>query len=66
MNVTILLISLKIYVENMLDKFDMSISKVPYVRVIGCLMYDMVYTRPYLAEVVSQVCKFMFKPRNRH
>jgi hypothetical protein len=32
-------------------------SKVPYVSVVGCLMYVMVCIRPDLAQAVSQVCK---------
>ena len=34
-------------------------SKVPYVSVVGCLMYVMVYTRPDLAHVVNLVSKFL-------
>ncbi|KAK2425531.1 secreted RxLR effector protein [Trifolium repens] len=41
-------------------------SKVPYVSAVGCLMYAMVCTRPDLAPVVSQVCKFMSKPGKHH
>lgn len=32
----------------------------------GCIIYIMVYTILNLAQVVSQVCKFMSKPGNCH
>ena len=35
---------------------------IPYVPVIGSLMYTMVTTQPYLAHVVGIVCRFMHKP----
>ena len=41
-------------------------SKVPYANVVGCLMYAMVCTRPDLAHVVSQVCKFISNPGKRN
>ena len=41
-------------------------SKVLYANSVGCLMYAMVCTRPDLAHVVSQVCKFMSNPSKRH
>lgn len=41
-------------------------SKVLYVSVIGCLMYVMVCTKSYMAQVISQVCKFMSKSRKCH
>ncbi|KAL0299948.1 UNVERIFIED_CONTAM: Retrovirus-related Pol polyprotein from transposon TNT 1-94 [Sesamum calycinum] len=51
------------YVEKVLDKFGMSKAKlVSYASAVGCLMSVMVCTRPNLAHVVSQVCKYMFKP----
>jgi ATP-binding cassette subfamily B (MDR/TAP) protein 1 len=37
-------------------------SKVPYASAVGYLMYAMGCTRPNLAQVVSQACKFMSKP----
>ncbi|KAL0432080.1 UNVERIFIED_CONTAM: Retrovirus-related Pol polyprotein from transposon TNT 1-94 [Sesamum radiatum] len=40
--------------------------KVPYARAVSCLMYAMVCTRPDLAHVVSQVCKYMSKPGRHH
>ncbi|KAE8680998.1 hypothetical protein F3Y22_tig00111356pilonHSYRG00195 [Hibiscus syriacus] len=36
-------------------------AKVSYSTVVGCLMYAMVCTRPDLAHVVSQVCKYISK-----
>lgn len=36
--------------------------KFPYASAIDCLMYVMVCTRKELAQEVSQVCKFIFKP----
>lgn len=41
-------------------------SKFSYVSVVGCLMYVLICTRRYLTQVVSQVCKFMFKRINFH
>ena len=40
-------------------------SKVPYARAVGCLMYVMVYTIPDLTHATSQVCKFLFSPRKQ-
>lgn len=37
-------------------------SKILYAGVVGCLMYDMVCTRPNFAQAVSQVCKFTSNP----
>ena len=37
-------------------------SKVPYVSVIGSLMYAMVCTRPDIAHAVGVVNKFMSRP----
>ncbi|KAE8721388.1 hypothetical protein F3Y22_tig00016106pilonHSYRG00031 [Hibiscus syriacus] len=44
------------------DKEAEDMTKVLYSNVVGCLMYAMVCTRPDLALVVSQVCKYMSKP----
>lgn len=41
-------------------------SKVPYANDVDCLRYVMVCTKPDLTQAISQVCKFMCKPRNRH
>ncbi|KAE8681218.1 Indole-3-acetic acid inducible 11, putative isoform 1 [Hibiscus syriacus] len=46
------------------DKEAEDMAKVPYSNAVGCLMYAMVCTRPDLAHVVSQVCKYMSKPRD--
>ena len=40
--------------------------KVPYASVVGCLMYVMVCTRPYLAQGVSVVSKFLANPGKQH
>ncbi|KAE8686658.1 hypothetical protein F3Y22_tig00111036pilonHSYRG00002 [Hibiscus syriacus] len=45
-----------------IDKEAEDMKKVLYSNVVGCLMYAMVCTRPNLAYVVSQVCKYMSKP----
>ena len=39
---------------------------VTYANVVGCLRYAMVCTRPNLAHIVSQVCKFMSNSVKRH
>ncbi|KAE8714902.1 hypothetical protein F3Y22_tig00110187pilonHSYRG00229 [Hibiscus syriacus] len=44
------------------DKEAKDMAKVSYSNAVGCLMYAMVCTRPDLAHVVSQVCKYMSKP----
>ena len=41
-------------------------SKVPYVSVIGSLMYAMVCTRPDIAHAMRVVSKFMSRPRKQH
>ena len=41
-------------------------SKVPYVSVVGCLMYAMVYTRPDLAHAVNLVSKFLSNMGRMH
>ncbi|RVW84630.1 Retrovirus-related Pol polyprotein from transposon TNT 1-94 [Vitis vinifera] len=41
-------------------------SKVPYVSVVGFLMYAMVYTRPDLAHVVNLVSKFLSNMGRMH
>ncbi|KAE8658140.1 Retrovirus-related Pol polyprotein from transposon TNT 1-94 [Hibiscus syriacus] len=48
------------------DKEAEDMAKVPYSNAVGCLMYAMVCTRPDLAHVVSQVCKYMSKPGKQH
>ena len=35
---------------------------VPYASVVGSLMYGMVCTRPYIAQVVGALCQFMANP----
>ncbi|KAE8673575.1 hypothetical protein F3Y22_tig00111779pilonHSYRG00138 [Hibiscus syriacus] len=45
-----------------IDKEVEDMAKVLYSNVVGCLMYAMICTRPDLAHVVSQVCKYMSKP----
>ncbi|KAE8675002.1 hypothetical protein F3Y22_tig00111708pilonHSYRG00525 [Hibiscus syriacus] len=44
------------------DKEAEYMTKVSYYNAVGCLMYAMVCTRPDLAHVISQVCKYMSKP----
>ena len=46
------------------DVQDMS--KVSYESAVGCLMYAMVCTRPYLTHVVSAISKFLSNPRRSH
>jgi hypothetical protein len=41
-------------------------SYVPYVSVVGSLMYAMVYTRPDIAHVVGVLSRYMSKPRKEH
>jgi hypothetical protein len=42
------------------------LSKVPYASAMGCLMYDMVCTRPDLTHAVSVVSKYMENSRRHH
>ena len=39
---------------------------VPYVSVVGSLMYAMVCTRPDLSQAVSMVSRYMHAPGKRH
>jgi hypothetical protein len=39
---------------------------IPYRKVVGCLMYAMVLTRPDIAFAVSRVAKFTSEPRTSH
>ncbi|KAL0355896.1 UNVERIFIED_CONTAM: Retrovirus-related Pol polyprotein from transposon TNT 1-94 [Sesamum radiatum] len=48
------------------DREIEDMAKVPYASAVGCLMYAMVCTRPDLAHIVSQVCKYMSKPGRHH
>lgn len=41
-------------------------SKVPYVSVVGCLMYVIICTLSNLAQVISHDCKFVSKSRNHN
>ena len=41
-------------------------SRIPYVSVVGSLMYPMVCTRPNLAQVVNMVRSYMGKPGKEH
>jgi len=43
------------------DAFE-EMSNVPYASVVGSLMYAMVCTRPYIAQAVGVLSKFMFNP----
>ena len=40
--------------------------KIPYASSVRSIMYSMVYCRPDLAHVVSQVSKFMAKSSRKH
>jgi hypothetical protein len=40
--------------------------RVPYVSVVGSLMYAMVYTRPNISHVVGVLRKYISKPRKEH
>jgi hypothetical protein len=39
---------------------------VPYASDVGILMYVMVYTRPYIANAVGVLRRYMLTPRNEH
>jgi hypothetical protein len=41
-------------------------SRVPYAREIGSLMYAMVYTRPDISHAVGILSRYMPKPRKDH
>ena len=40
--------------------------KVSYANAMGCLMYVMVCSRPYLAHAISVVSKYMANLRRQH
>jgi len=48
------------------DKKVANLTEIPYASVVGCLMYEMVCTRPDLAHAVSQVSKYMSKIGRQH
>ncbi|CAA0832918.1 Uncharacterized mitochondrial protein AtMg00810 [Striga hermonthica] len=48
------------------DKETQDMVEIPYASAVGCLMYAMVCTRPDLAHVVGQVCKYMSRPGKQH
>jgi hypothetical protein len=41
-------------------------SHVPYVSVVGSLIYEMVYTRLEIAHVVGVLSRYMSKPGKKH
>jgi hypothetical protein len=41
-------------------------SRVPYVNVVGSLMYAMVSTRPYISHAVGVVSRYMVNPGKEH
>ena len=41
-------------------------SKIPYSSAVGCLMYAMVLTRPYIAYVVSAVSRYTVNLEKEH
>ncbi|CAM8994317.1 unnamed protein product [Rhodiola kirilowii] len=41
-------------------------SKIPYAKTVGCLMYSMVCTRPDLAHSISAVSRYMATPGKAH
>ena len=49
-----------------IDDEVQDMSKVPYASVVGCLIYVMVCTRPYLAQAITRVSKFLSNPRRSH
>jgi hypothetical protein len=40
--------------------------KIPYVYVVGSLMYTIICIRPNIAQVVSLVSRFLLNPREQH
>jgi hypothetical protein len=66
--VVLILVGVKLYVDQCPktheDKEDMS--HVMYASVVGILMYEMAYTKPYIAHSVGVLNKYMSKPRKEH
>jgi hypothetical protein len=52
------------YPKTQEEEEDMS--HIPYAGVVGSLMYEMVYTRPYIAHVVGFLSRYMSKPGKEH
>ena len=50
--------------KNEEEKEEMS--KVPYLSIVGSLMYAMICTKPYIAYVVGVVSRFLSNPRKEH
>ncbi|CAA0819496.1 cysteine-rich RLK (RECEPTOR-like protein kinase) 8 [Striga hermonthica] len=48
------------------DKEIQDMVEIPYASAVGCQMYAMVCTRPDLAHVVGQVCKYISRPGKQH
>ena len=61
-------IGVKLYIEQCLNTQaeEQDMSHVPYVSVVGSLMYEIVYTRPDIANVVEVLSRFMSKPRKEN
>ena len=57
-------LSTKQYPKTQEEEEDMS--RVPYARAVGSLMYAMVCTRPDIAHAVGVLSRFMSKPRKEH
>ena len=48
------------------EKMQKEMQNVPYASAVGSLMYDMVCTRPDIAQAVSTVSRFMSNPGRPH
>ena len=63
-----ILVGVKLYVEHFpkIQEDEEDMSHVPYVSGVPIMMYEMVYTRPYIAHAMGVLSMFMSKPGREH
>ncbi|KAE8688623.1 hypothetical protein F3Y22_tig00110962pilonHSYRG00058 [Hibiscus syriacus] len=64
-------LSQKNYLKKILSRFSieeerMEMSRVPYASAVGSLMFAMICTRPYIAQAVGVVSRYMANPGKEH
>nr|GEW87103.1 zinc finger, CCHC-type [Tanacetum cinerariifolium] len=52
--------------EKLMPNNDQTASQLEYSRVIGCLMYAMTFTRPYIAFVVGKLSRYVSNHSTQH
>ena len=61
-------VGVKLYVEPCpkTQEEEEDMSRVPYASAVGRLMYEMVFTRPYIAHIVGVLSRFISNPGKEH